>query len=648
MLHLIFIAILLCRPPGGAPVGELIKKLESGDTDARASAHDELLKRGENALPEIRKAIDGEIDPVAKAALSEIAGTIEYRVRCARIVDGLSAACRKEAPDFAKRLQDPGEGDVEDALLWARANAGRLEKCTQSDRIVIARVALCALDRHREESGRKITIEEVQRGFQADPERFYTELLPLVDHPDDGLRKWVLGEIPGLRRVEHAPDMLALLEGSPEERVAASRALGNMPAGAHSAAIAAALDRASPRAEIYLMKALRKTGDARYAGLFLARVDSPNLQARQEALLALLRIDPARGIPKLSEALDSGDEKALDLIVMVAAETNDPGIQAKVESVLRGAKTVGLRHNALYTLAGYGGERAVRVLVEALTGKDDNLRIGAAAAAVLVKDDRVADALEKLLDDANSSAGANAARSLAYIRPGVGPAKIRSFLNSQDPYVRATGLVALASLPDPKAEARIIELLSDSDMMVRFRAAETAGILRLASARAELLTRLEDPELFTRRNAAEALSRIREKSAIPVLADLLDADQHANLLEPLTDLASPSLYATMSTVVVRVDAANPGRVRDLVAALTTAFKDRGLAVHNELPEIFLNQVVEWHGNGLPSGDINAFHVLWSLYDSCCQDFGWFAAGNDLYLLPDSECCCRWQDWAKTQ
>ena len=364
--------------------------------------------------------------------------------------------------------------------------------------------------------------------------------------------------------------------------------------------------------------------------------------------MTLLRLDRDRGIPKLLTALGAEDERELSWIVGAAAETHDSGIQEKVESLWRKATTPGLRHNALYTIAGYGGERAVRVVLEALAGKDDGDRIGAAAAAAMVKEERVTVALTKAVDDANPSVGANAAASLSYHALRARLDQVRSLLESDIPYVRATALLALARLPAPEAEKRIVELLADPDSYVRLRAAETAGTLRLESARSVLIPQLSDPEPLSRLNAAIALSRIGEKSAIPVLADLLDTDLRAQILPRWTEVAAPELEKTLWASVVRVNPSRPGRCRDLVTALTSALKDRGVAVHNELPDFLLDQAVEWHGNGLPPEDVPVSHLLWTLYDSCCRDFGWFADEAGLHLLTDAETCRRWKEWAKTR
>ncbi|MBI2921969.1 MAG: HEAT repeat domain-containing protein [Planctomycetes bacterium] len=648
MLHLIFIGILLCRPPEGATIAELAEKLGSDDARVRAEARDELLRRGESALPGIREALGGDLDPVATSLLAEIAERIEIRAKEGKLIESLSPAFRKAAPGVAERLVEAGFADLGSALRWLRLNTGRLDKCTQADRIVVSRLALGALARHRGEPRWGTVIGEVVRGFQADPDLFYDELRPLVDHPDDELCRWVLDEIRKVRRPERAADMLALLGGTPGERAAASRALGNMPAGAHSAAIAEALKRVGPKAEAGLLRALRRTGEAGYAEAVLDCADSGDPEVRQEALAALFRLDPYRGLPKILAALGDPDEKVLSRIVLVAAETHDAGIQAKVESVWRDAKTPGLRQNALYTLAGYRGERAVRAVLEALTGEDDGQRIGAAAAAAMLKDERVTDALRKALDDVNPAVAANAAMSLAWHTTGVRLEKVRSLLESAVPYVRASALLALARLPDPAAEKRIVELLSDPDSYVRFRATETAGELRLASARAALLPRLRDPEPLVRLMAALALSRIGEKSAVPVLADMLDTDLRAQILPRWPELAAPSLEKILSVSVVRVNPARPGRVRDLVATLTAALKDSGVAVHDGLPDFLLEQPVEWHGGGLPPDVIPVSHLLWTLYDSCCKDFGWFADESGLHLLTDAETCRRWKEWAKSR
>ena len=274
MLQFIVVGMLLCRPPDGPTVAELAEKLGSDDARVRAEARDELLARGESALPEIREVLGGKLDPIAKAFLSEIAETIEVRAKSRGLVESLSRTFREEAPELTERLLDAGAGDLEDALLWTRGNAGRLDMNTQADRIAVGRLSLSALNRHRGEPGWDGVIQEVLRGFHADPDRLYAELWPLVDHPDDGLRRWVLGEIRGVRRAERARDMLELLEGSPEARTAASRALGNMPAGGHSAAVAEALERADEKDRAGLLRALRRTGDARYAGAALACADT--------------------------------------------------------------------------------------------------------------------------------------------------------------------------------------------------------------------------------------------------------------------------------------------------------------------------------------------------------------------------------------
>lgn len=114
----------------------------------------------------------------------------------------------------------------------------------------------------------------------------------------------------------------------------------------------------------------------------------------------------------------------------------------------------------------------------------------------------------------------------------------------------------LAATLGPSAEQRLLDALHDRQLDVRINAATQLGSLRAQGAFQPLLTLLLDPQepLALRGVAAAALGALRDPRALPILIDLVDAEEPellAGAIDGLADLRDPAGIPVLERVLER-------------------------------------------------------------------------------------------------
>ncbi len=167
------------------------------------------------------------------------------------------------------------------------------------------------------------------------------------------------------------------------------------------------------------------------------------------------------------------------------------------------------------------GPPAVDGLVEAMSGRDPNLRVP--AAQLLVKMGNTAiPRLSQLLASAHPETRQLVADMLGEIHhPGALPALLEA-ARGQFFTVRARAASALAKIGDPQAVPALINLLSDNEPTVRIAAALAVGSFRDKSALIRLSDLLlEDREIEVRQAAAQGLAATRLPEAVPYFIEAM-------------------------------------------------------------------------------------------------------------------------------
>ncbi len=167
------------------------------------------------------------------------------------------------------------------------------------------------------------------------------------------------------------------------------------------------------------------------------------------------------------------------------------------------------------------GPAAVDGLLEALVGKDANLRT--LAGGLLVKLGATAiPRLTEILASAHPETRQLVADILGEIRhPGAVPALLQA-ARGQFFTVRARAATALAKIGDPQAVPVLIELLGDKEPTVRIAAALALGKFKDPSCLLRLTdVLLEDREIEVRQAAAQGLAETRLPQAVPFLIEAM-------------------------------------------------------------------------------------------------------------------------------
>ncbi|MEW5939461.1 MAG: HEAT repeat domain-containing protein, partial [Chloroflexota bacterium] len=167
------------------------------------------------------------------------------------------------------------------------------------------------------------------------------------------------------------------------------------------------------------------------------------------------------------------------------------------------------------------GPAAVDGLLEALVGKDDNLR--GMAGQILVKLGPAAiPRLGEVLASAHPETRQRAADILGETRhPSAVPPLIEA-ARGQFFTVRERAAAALAKIGDPQAVPVLIELLGDREPSVRIAAALAVGKFRDPRCLIRLSdVLLEDHDIEVRQAAAQGLAYTRLKQAIPYLVEAM-------------------------------------------------------------------------------------------------------------------------------
>ena len=277
----------------------------------------------------------------------------------------------------------------------------------------------------------------------------------------------------------------------------------------------------------------------------IARLRSPNLDERCDAIMNLGRKDAAEAIPELIPFL--GNETSLPrraemrlMISSTAAKTgscdgqNTVGGQAAETLVRIGetsdallaalkAKDWQTRANAALAVGGLKDDRGTDDLIAMLSRPEEHWKAKGNAALALgwIGDDRAVKQLVAALKDKNGPVRSAAAMALGHFRlPETLPPLIAT-LKDKDPDVRRAVAGNLGNFTDPAAVGPLIQALHDPERTVREVTAAALGRTKNERAVEPLIAALKDPYANVQINAANGLGEIRDGSALFPLINLL-------------------------------------------------------------------------------------------------------------------------------
>lgn len=244
----------------------------------------------------------------------------------------------------------------------------------------------------------------------------------------------------------------------------------------------------------------------------------------------------------------------LSLISVRASALSWPDVEERIERDLASADPA-TRRTAARDLRGLGQARGAPLAIASLDDPDDEVRLAAADAAIVLR-----------------AAGATDT--------------VAAWLNAPEARLRHKACEVARALPSPRAVAPLARTLGDPDPDVRGAAADALGHQASANAVPPLLGRLDDPTPLVRVRIVDALARLGDaRAVVPLVSKVQDSspDVRQAVARALGDLgdrrASSALVLALRDQVteVRRDAiASLGRMRasDAVDALAPFVAER--------------------------------------------------------------------------
>jgi HEAT repeat protein len=225
----------------------------------------------------------------------------------------------------------------------------------------------------------------------------------------------------------------------------------------------------------------------------------------QIELLARTRSETA--ILFLAQFLD--DEKARlrrGAVTAMGEIGGDEAVKTLIEALAGTDEEV--RGSAAYALGEIGSDEAVKTLIKALGDEDGWVRRGAAWALGKIGSDEAVKPLIKALGDEQEDVPRAAARALGEIGGNEAIKHVIGALRDKNPDVRSSAARALGEIGGDEAVKPLTEALGDENESVRMSAASALGEIGSDEATNYLIAALDDKDPDVRSSAAEALAEI--------------------------------------------------------------------------------------------------------------------------------------------
>lgn len=259
---------------------------------------------------------------------------------------------------------------------------------------------------------------------------------------------------------------------------------------------------------------------------------STDRDERRKAARKLADIGRARGTPLVLEALGDSDDEVRIEAAKAAVVLRAEGASDAVLPWL-GDKEAKVRLAACDVLRAMPAVRAVPQLARTLQDNDPNVRAAAAEALGAQKSpDAVAPLMGKL-DDQSPPVRIHVIRALARLGDKRAVVPLVGKVSDSVPEVRASIARALGSLDDQRAVSALVLLLRDNVNEVRIEAIKALARLRAGTAVDAIAQQAQDRVREVRHAAIEALGKIGGDQAASILVSLLGVGEDAgSSLEP--------------------------------------------------------------------------------------------------------------------
>ncbi|QPC82485.1 HEAT repeat domain-containing protein [Phototrophicus methaneseepsis] len=315
----------------------------------------------------------------------------------------------------------------------------------------------------------------------------------------------------------------------------------------------------------------------------LPLLTSEDVAQRQQAAIALSRVQDARVIVPLMAALDDEDSTVRANAAAGLGENKaTESIAALIERLRQDEHDI-VRERAAAALAQIGDERAIEPLIDALDDPATWTRNRVIYVLGASGDQRAVDPLIELLDHADLTTQGNAAWALGAIGDVRALNPLIGLLKSKNATVRGNAAWALGELAQPQAIAPLFPLLQDKSPEVRSKAAwamgslgELTGETRMVPA---LLRMLDDhaeikngptTHVIVSQYAAEALMQIgtdEAKAAVEHWRPLAAEQLRPRRIQQLISVLSQTDPDTITAAVEQLVEMGPPTLEPLMEAL---------------------------------------------------------------------------------
>jgi len=275
-----------------------------------------------------------------------------------------------------------------------------------------------------------------------------------------------------------------------------------------------------------IVSALGKRGDAK-GQEFLVKVlgKDPDSQVRCEAATGLAEIGDARAIGPLIKALkEHPDGRVSDAAKWALAKIGEPALVSMFLYLFKGKDSSDdfKRHRVARAFGGQGGEKATRLLIQALKDKETNrsTRVYMADALGEIGGEKATEALIQALTD-------------------------------EDVFVRNMAAIGLGKIADPRAVDPLIHALKDVSTAYgwkgwKVRDAATLALSQIGDQAVEpLIQALKNEDWLVQYGAARALGEIGDTRAIEPLTII--KGQYSRLSQNYVYLAAKSSLKLIET-----------------------------------------------------------------------------------------------------
>ncbi len=554
-------------------VDQLVERLRSGRIEERNEAERQLKRRGEAAIPALRKALQ---DPDA-----EVAARAQNVLDALALVQKLTPNLMRRLPDAVDRLSTPDRHAWTTILLEAARQSGARRAhpdLIREDLLPLAPLALKHADKDEQE--RVLAIIAAWR-----LETAASELIPFLDEKEWNLRQKAFEAIVACRATSLLPELLERFHRDLKEmksmwvepivRVGGRQALPDLlsyllsqPGHDQAQLLSMISDLDAMEVVPYLLKLLRLHGDPFATLLAVAAIAPEEIlptitklieegdeDARQRTVYLLqARYRSPEAIPALTRFLDHQDPSVRSVAILGLSQLRVrdaiPAIRLRLDD-----DAVSVRRSAASALATFGIKDGISELLLQLQSPGN--KIGPAFALWRIGN---REGVPALLDVMNAPKVKDpnerdyqaiwAANVLAQMGAGeVRPALLK-LAESADPNERQNALWSLTVLDGPQA-ARVLkanignpdsgayalsqlELLGIGDVLPEVRALIQKGTEMAPFARVSYLCRFapkealphvlalaDSPEIWQRTTAANYLARLDGEETVAALRTLL-------------------------------------------------------------------------------------------------------------------------------